>query len=188
VTLSITPFVIEGPLLVAPERFCDKRGFFSETYNARAMAAVGIELSFVQDNYSMSIERGTVRGFHAQSPPNAQAKLVSVVRGRILDVFIDIRRNARTYGQHCAIELSADNWLQVLIPIGFAHGFCTLESGTEVVYKTSNYYVPEAECGFRWNDPALGIAWPEFAGANVSPRDSEWPAFAQFESPFAALR
>ncbi|MEI9995384.1 MAG: dTDP-4-dehydrorhamnose 3,5-epimerase [Rhizomicrobium sp.] len=184
-TLDIRSFAIDGPLVVAPKRFGDARGFFSETYNARALAEAGIDLAFVQDNHSSSAERGTVRGLHFQAPPQAQAKLVRVPRGRILDVFVDIRRGSPTYGRHGSVELSAENWLQILIPIGFAHGFCTLEPGTEVIYKTTDYWAPEAEGGIRWNDPALKIAWPDFAGGTLSDRDRMLPLFADLASPFS---
>src|ERR1700710_2567897 len=135
-TIDVRPFAIPGPLLIAPKKFGDARGFFSETYNAQALAQAGIDLTFVQDNHSLSAERGTVRGLHFQAPPRAQAKLVRVPRGRILDVFVDIRRGSPTYGRHGSVELSAENWHQVLVPEGFAHGFCTLEPATEVIYKT----------------------------------------------------
>jgi dTDP-4-dehydrorhamnose 3,5-epimerase len=183
-TLDVRKFAINGPLLINPKRFGDARGFFSETYSAKSLAEAGIELTFVQDNHSMSGERGTIRGLHFQSPPRAQAKLVRVVRGRILDVFVDIRKNSPSYGWHGCAELSAENWHQLLVPVGFAHGFCTLEPSTEVLYKTTDYYAPETESGIRWNDPALAVAWPEFAGSNVSAKDRELPFLARLDSPF----
>lgn len=184
-TLTARTFRIVGPVLVAPKRFGDARGFFSETYNARQFADVGIDCAFVQDNHSFSVERGTVRGLHFQSPPRAQAKLVRVTRGRIFDVFVDIRKGSPTFGQHGAAELSAENWEQLFIPIGFAHGFCTLEADTEVLYKTSAYYAPDCEGGILWNDPALAISWPEFAGANLSDKDRKLPGFVELDTPFA---
>jgi dTDP-4-dehydrorhamnose 3,5-epimerase len=184
-SFDIRRFDIDGPLVVAPKRFGDARGFFSETYNKRALAEVGLDMEFVQDNHSLSAERGTVRGLHFQAPPHAQAKLIRVPRGRILDVFVDIRAGSPTYGRHAAVELSAENWLQLLVPAGFAHGFCTLEPATEVIYKTTDYYAPETEGGVRWNDPALEISWPDFAGGTMSPRDREMPLFAQLRTPFA---
>ncbi len=184
-TVDIQKTEIVGPLLITPKKFGDARGFFSETYSAKDLAAAGIRLGFVQDNHSLSAERGTVRGLHFQAPPKAQAKLVRVSKGSILDVFVDIRRSSPTYGRHGAVELSAENWQQLLIPEGFAHGFCTLEPDTEVIYKTTDYYAPNAEGGLRWNDPALRIAWPEFAGSNISARDREWPFFDEFANPFA---
>lgn len=185
-TLEIHRFPVAGPLLIAPRRFGDARGFFSETYNAGVFAEAGIAAVFVQDNHSLSAERGTVRGLHFQAPPKAQTKLIRVTRGSILDVFVDIRTGSPTYGRHGAAELSAENWRQLLIPAGFAHGFCTLEPATEVLYKTSDYYAPETESGIRWNDPALGIGWPDFAGAGLSAKDRAWPLFAQLRSPFVA--
>jgi dTDP-4-dehydrorhamnose 3,5-epimerase len=183
-TLDVRRFDIEGPLLIAPKRFGDARGFFSETYNAGAMKDAGIDLVFVQDNHSASATPGTVRGLHYQAPPRAQAKLVRVPKGRILDVFVDIRRGSPTYGRHAAVELSAENWLQALIPVGFAHGFCTLDPDTEVIYKTTDYYAPHSEGGVLWNDPALGIAWPGVAGAVMSSRDCELPLLAALDTPF----
>lgn len=182
--IDIQKTAIEGPLVITPKRFGDARGFFSETYNAEDLAAAGVHLTFVQDNHSLSAERGTVRGLHFQAPPKSQAKLIRVPKGRILDVFVDIRRGSPTYGHHGAFELSSENWQQLLIPEGFAHGFCTLEPSTEVIYKTTDYYEPKSEGGFLWNDAALGIAWPDFAGSNVSARDRELPLFASFSSPF----
>jgi dTDP-4-dehydrorhamnose 3,5-epimerase len=185
--LDVQTFPIEGPLLITPKRFGDKRGFFSETYNATDLAEWGIEEVFVQDNHSLSAERGTVRGLHFQAPPRAQGKLVRVTRGRILDVFVDIRKGSRTYGQHGSTELSAENWRQVWIPVGFAHGFCTLEHDTEVLYKTTDFYASECEGGILWNDPALHIAWPEFAGASLSAGDGVLQPLSGLASPFAIV-
>jgi dTDP-4-dehydrorhamnose 3,5-epimerase len=146
--------------LIRSIRHFDERGFFSETYNKRDFAEAQIDLEFVQDNFSYSIREGTVRGLHFQTPPFAQDKLLRVIKGRIFDVAVDIRRSSPTFGKHVAVELSADEWNQILIPIGFAHGFCTLEPETAVTYKTTNYYSPAHDFGIRWNDPDLGIAWP----------------------------
>ena len=137
--MHIEPLPISDILLLEPERHRDERGFFSETYNKRALAERGIELDVVQDNHSLSVEKGTVRGLHFQSPPFAQAKLVRVVRGAILDVAVDIRTGSPTYGRHVQTTLSVDNWRQVYVPVGFAHGFCTLAPDTEVIYKVANY-------------------------------------------------
>jgi len=145
---------------IKPVRYEDERGFFSETYNRRALADVGIEAEFVQDNHSLSVPQGTLRGLHFQAPPAAQAKLVSVVRGVILDVAVDLRVGSPSFGQHVCCELSAREWNQIYIPQGFAHGFCTLEPDTEVTYKVSDYYAPELDRGLMWNDPELGIDWP----------------------------
>lgn len=151
---------LNGVLLLTPRRFADERGFFSETYNRSALLELGVTCDFVQDNQSVSRQRGTVRGLHFQIAPFAQAKLVRVLRGAILDVALDIRRASPTFGQSFAATLSAENGRQLFIPAGFAHGFCTLESDTEVFYKVDAPYSREHERGVRWNDPALSIAWP----------------------------
>jgi len=182
--IEVLRFDIEGPALITPKRFGDVRGFFSETYNAEEFAQAGITSNFVQDNHSLSAEPGTVRGLHFQAPPHAQNKLVRVTRGSVLDVIVDIRKGSPTYGRHLSAELSAENWCQFFVPIGFAHGFCTLVPDTEVLYKTSDFWAPEAEGGIRWNDTDLKIAWPDFAGASLSAKDREFPSWASFESPF----
>jgi dTDP-4-dehydrorhamnose 3,5-epimerase len=147
-------------VLIRADRHEDQRGFVSETYNRRALAEAGIDTEFVQDNHSLSVPQGTLRGLHFQAPPAAQAKLVRVVRGAILDVAVDIRTGSPSYGRHVSCRLSAEAWNQLFTPEGFAHGFCTLEPDTEVIYKVSGYYAPEHDRGLLWNDPALGIDWP----------------------------
>ena len=137
--IELEPTALDGVLILKPKRFGDARGFFSEVYNRRAFAQAGVELDFVQDNHSLSGKAGTVRGLHFQSAPFAQDKLVRVTRGRILDVALDIRRSSPTFGRHIAVELSAENWVQLLVPIGFAHGYCTLQDDTEVLYKVTDY-------------------------------------------------
>jgi len=177
---------LAGLLLLTPRCFGDERGFFSEVYNRRAFAeASGLDPVFVQDNHSYSRKAGTMRGLHFQIPPDAQAKLVRVPRGRILDVVVDIRRNSATYGRHVAVELSAANWAQLWVPVGFAHGFMTLEPETEVVYKTTAFFNRGAERGLHWRDATLGIAWPEPASELVvSEKDAHLGTFADFDSPF----
>lgn len=145
--------------IVTVKKFGDRRGFFSEVYARRAFAEAGIDLDFVQDNHVFSAERGTLRGLHFQSPPFAQQKLLRVTRGRVLDVAVDLRRSSPTFGRHVAIELSAENWRQVLVPIGFAHGYVTLKPDTELLYKVTDYYAPDHDRGLAWDDPALGIDW-----------------------------
>jgi dTDP-4-dehydrorhamnose 3,5-epimerase len=146
--------------LVIPKVHRDSRGFLSETYNRRLMSAAGIGAEFVQDNHSLSVEAGTLRGLHFQIPPHAQGKLVRAVRGSIFDVAVDIRTGSPTFGQHVSAVLSAENWTQMWVPAGFAHGFCTLEPNTEVIYKVTAYYAPECDRGLQWDDAVLGIKWP----------------------------
>ena len=134
---------IPGPMLITPRRFQDGRGFFLETWSERDLAALGVRERFVQDNQSLSAAAGTIRGMHFQLPPRAQAKLVRVLRGAVLDVVVDLRHGSPTRGRDVVAGLSAANALQVYVPTGFAHGFCTLEPETEVAYKVSDYYDPE---------------------------------------------
>ncbi len=167
---------IPGPLLIVPRVFRDGRGFFLETWSERDLAALGVAERFVQDNQSLSAAAGTVRGMHFQLPPRAQAKLVRVVRGAVLDVVVDLRRGSPTYGRHAAVGLSAADARQVYVPAGFAHGFCTLEPGTEVAYKASEYYDPDLERGVAWDDPDLALPWPVAAGrAVLSDKDRKLP-------------
>ncbi|OWY02170.1 dTDP-4-dehydrorhamnose 3,5-epimerase [Thioclava sp. IC9] len=177
---------LSGVLVITPKRFGDHRGFFSESYSAKRFAEAGIDIEFVQDNHSVSEAVGTVRGLHFQAPPHAQAKLVRCGRGRLWDVAVDIRKGSPTYGQWFGTELSFENGKQLLIPAGFAHGFVTLEPGTEIVYKCSDYYAPDCEGAIRWDDPDLGIDWPLSAGTEpvLSGKDAEAPLFATFDSPF----
>jgi dTDP-4-dehydrorhamnose 3,5-epimerase len=183
--LEIYPTAIPAVKIVKPPRFGDHRGFFSEVYNLEKFAQAGINLNFVQDNHSLSAEPGTVRGLHFQSHPFAQDKLIRVIRGRILDVAVDIRRSSPTYGQHVAVELSAENGLQLLVPVGFAHGFCTLDPNTEVLYKVSSYYSAANDHGLAWDDPALGIEWPVAPeSAVLSDKDRRHPRLADLPQYF----
>jgi dTDP-4-dehydrorhamnose 3,5-epimerase len=183
--MRITPTELEDVKLIAPVRHEDARGFFVETYNWDSWSARGITTRFVQDNHSLSRLKGTIRGLHFQTPPFAQDKLVRVVRGSIIDVAVDIRQGSPTYGRHVAVTLTADDPTQILVPIGFAHGYCTLEPDTEVVYKVSNVYSPTNDRGLRWNDPALAIRWPVGAGeALVSDKDARAPLLAELEPAF----
>lgn len=183
--MEITPAAIPDVLIIKPKKHGDHRGFFSETFKSAALRAHGVMLDWVQDNHSFSAARGVVRGLHFQRAPKAQAKLLRVTRGAIFDIVVDVRKTSPTYGQHVAVELSADNWAQLYVPIGFAHGFCTLTENTEVLYKVSAEYGPAEEGGLLWNDPDLGIAWPISAeDATLSARDLEWPRFKDFVSPF----
>jgi dTDP-4-dehydrorhamnose 3,5-epimerase len=183
--LEITPLDISDVMIIRPKRFDDARGFFSEVYSRAACAEHGIHIDFVQDNHSLSRITGTLRGLHFQAPPFAQDKLVRVTRGRILDVAVDIRKGSSTYGRHVAVELSANNWRQLLVPVGFAHGFCTLEPDTEVVYKVSAIYDPKHEGGIFCFDRDLAIPWPvDSENAIISDRDKQLPHFGDLSSPF----
>ncbi|MDO9472273.1 MAG: dTDP-4-dehydrorhamnose 3,5-epimerase [Caulobacter sp.] len=166
-------------LLLRPQRFADDRGYFVESFNARRFAdATGVEIAFLQDNQSLSHAVGTVRGLHFQRPPSAQAKLVGVSHGRILDVAVDARRGSPTFGRHVAAELSAENGLQIFVPEGFLHGFMTLEPDTLVSYKVNAFYNAAADGCVRWDDPDLAIDWPSPGPARLSPKDAAAPAFA----------
>jgi dTDP-4-dehydrorhamnose 3,5-epimerase len=184
--MHIVRYDIAGPVLIIPKEFADDRGAFSEAYSARAfMDAIG-EVDFVQDNQSLSRRRGTVRGLHLQTPPAAQSKLVRVVQGSILDVAIDLRTDSATYKQHVTAELSAANRAQLFVPAGFAHGFCTLEDDTIVLYKVDAYYSPAHDRSVLWTDPDLGIAWPIAPHEGVlSDKDAKAPLLKDIEPPFA---
>ena len=171
-------------LLLEPNRFADDRGFFSEIYSKKSFAELGIMSDFVQDNHSLSVSVGTVRGLHFQAPPHAQAKLVRCGRGAIFDVAVDIRRGSPTYGRWAGYTLSAESGLQLYIPVGYAHGFVTLMPNSEIVYKCSDYYAPETEGSLRWNDPDIGIEWPVTSIPVLSGKDADAPFFADFNSPF----
>jgi len=163
-------------------RFSDNRGFFAETWNKRYLAEMGITVDFVQDNHSLSRVLGTLRGLHFQSPPHAQAKLVRCGRGRLFDVALDIRKKSPTFGHWFGAELSADNGHQMFIPVGYAHGFVTLEPDTEIAYKCSDYYAPASEGAVRWD--SCGIEWPLSCDPILSSKDAVAHAFDDFESPF----
>ena len=183
--MQIAESGISAVKLLAPGKHGDHRGFFSEVYNKKTLSEAGIDVEFVQDNHSLSATKGTVRGLHFQAPPFAQDKLVRVVRGAVFDVAVDLRRGSPTYGRHVSVVLSAEAWNQVLVPIGFAHGFMTLEPDTEVIYKVSNYHAPDHDKGLLWNDPALGIPWPlPEAEAILSDKDRRQPRLADFVTPF----
>ncbi|MBI1910233.1 MAG: dTDP-4-dehydrorhamnose 3,5-epimerase [Deltaproteobacteria bacterium] len=158
--MKVVETAIPEVKIFVPKKFADHRGFFSETYNKKVFENWGVRLDFIQDNHSLSAEKGTIRGLHFQTPPFALDKLIRVIKGSIFDVAVDIRKNSPTFGKHVSMVLSADQGNQALIPIGFAHGFCTLEPSTEVIYKVTNYYSPTHDKGLLWNDPDLAIEWP----------------------------
>ncbi len=178
--VNVTP--IDGLVIIRPKIFADERGSFSETYNTQSFQAAGIKREFVQDNQSVS-HKNVVRGLHFQAPPFAQAKLVRVVRGSVIDVAVDIRKNSPTYGRHYSILLSAENGIQFFIPEGFAHGFAALEDHTIFQYKCSNFYNKTSEGSLLWNDPALNIQWT-IENPIVSAKDLEASLFADLKSPF----
>ncbi|MFZ5736436.1 MAG: dTDP-4-dehydrorhamnose 3,5-epimerase [Pseudomonadota bacterium] len=183
--LTVTPTAIDAVKIITPTAFADSRGVFCETYNRQRFVDHGIALDFVQDNQSISAAAGTIRGLHFQSAPFAQDKLVRVARGRILDVAVDLRRSSPTYGRWVAEELSAEDGKQLLVPVGFAHGFCTLEPDTVVAYKVTNYYSPPNDLGIAWNDPDLAVRWPVTADqAVLSDKDLLLPPFASLPGYF----
>ena len=166
--------------ILSPRKFGDARGFFSETYNRDSFSAHGLDHVFVQDNHSFSATAGTLRGLHFQLPPFAQDKLVRVTRGAIFDVAVDIRRGSPTFGRWVGAEISAEKWNQIFVPIGFAHGFCTLVPDTEVIYKVTAPYAPDSERGIAWDDPQLAIDWPlPVAAPTLSGKDGENPTLAE---------
>ena len=174
--MQVEETAIPAVKVVTPKKHGDARGFFSEVYNRSDWDKAGLDFTFVQDNHSFSAAAGTLRGLHFQTPPFAQDKLVRCARGRILDVAVDIRRSSPTFGRHVAVELSAENWRQLLVPIGFAHAFFTLEPDCEVLYKTTAPYSAASDRGIAWDDPAIGIVWPPLAGGPVlSDKDRRWP-------------
>ena len=168
--------------LIEPARFGDHRGYFGETYSARKYDDLGLSDEFVQDNHSLSMVVGTLRGLHFQAPPSAQTKLVRCGRGAIFDVAVDIRIGSPTYGKWDGYELTAENGLQLYVPIGFAHGFVTLQPDSVIVYKCSEYYAPQAEGAVLWN--SCGIAWPLAGDPILSDKDTSASAFNDFNSPF----
>jgi dTDP-4-dehydrorhamnose 3,5-epimerase len=158
--LNVEPLMLSDVLLLTPRRFHDPRGFFSETWQQTRYADAGVPGPFIQDNHAVSNSRGVLRGLHCQIGPNAQGKLVRVVKGAIWDVAVDMRRDSATFGQHAGAVLSAENWCQLWVPAGFLHGYCTLTEETEVIYKVTAPWDPNAERGVIWNDPDLSVAWP----------------------------
>lgn len=183
ILMNVTKADIEGLLVVEPDIFRDDRGYFLESYNSDRYREAGIPDVFVQDNVSVS-KKGVIRGLHYQTPPFAQGKLVSVLRGRVLDVVVDIRTGSPTFGRYVAVELSAENHRQFWIPAGFAHGFIALEDDTIFTYKVTNVYDKESDRGVRWNDPALGIAWPTEVPPIVSEKDTKLPLLKDIAQEF----
>ena len=157
--MKITKTKLDGVVIIEPDVFGDNRGFFMESWNKKKMEDAGLYYDFVQDNHSKSTVKGTLRGIHFQKGDKAQAKLVRCVKGVVLDVAVDLRKNSPTFKQWVGVKLSAENKKQLLIPRGFGHGFVTLTDDVEFLYKADNYYAPEADAGIRWNDPDIGVDW-----------------------------
>jgi dTDP-4-dehydrorhamnose 3,5-epimerase len=184
IKMLVEPTAIPDVLIITPRVFADPRGFFFESYSQKAFRTCGIDTIFMQDNHSKSV-KGTLRGLHFQLPPAAQIKLVRVVRGTIWDVAADIRQGSPTFGKWVGTELSAENYRQLYVPVGFAHGFCVLTDEAEILYKTSNLYDPTLERGILWNDPTLDVAWP-VREPLLSARDQRAGTLADYlvETPF----
>ena len=180
--MQVEKTALAGVLVLTPARFGDARGFFSESWNKQRLLEHGIDLEFVQDNHSISAEVGTVRGLHFQSPPHAQDKLVRCGQGALLDVAVDVRKGSPTYGQHVALELSAENGKQLLVPKGFLHGFITRAPMTEIIYKCTDYYAPECDGAVRWD--SCGVDWGFDGPVTLSDKDRAAPELAAFDSPF----
>jgi dTDP-4-dehydrorhamnose 3,5-epimerase len=183
--MQVADTEIAGIKLIKPVRHVDFRGFFSELFKENVLREHAIYTHFVQDNHSLSASKGVIRGLHFQIPPFAQAKLLRVSAGSIFDVAVDIRWGSPSFGRHVAVVLSASEGNQIFIPEGFAHGYCTLESDTEVIYKVSAYYAPDHDRGLLWNDPALGIGWPVSDDqALISDRDRQHPVLSRLPRSF----
>ena len=181
--MKVVPLKLEGAKLLEPMVHGDHRGFFMESYNDQIMKDNGINYEFIQDNQSLSVETGVLRGLHYQLNPKAQTKLIRVVSGAIYDVIVDIRKSSPTFGQWVGVILSEDNKRQLLVPKGFAHGFCTLVPNTQVLYKVDEYYSPEHDRGILWNDPALAIDWPTSQPV-LSGKDQSHPVLADADINF----
>lgn len=180
--LTVKTTDLSGLVVLTPQRFVDDRGYFEEIWSRRAFSEAGIHMDFVQDNHSLSLKAGTLRGLHFQSPPHAQAKLVRCTRGAIFDVAVDIRKTSKTYGRSFGVELSPENGQQMFIPIGFLHGFLTLVDNTEIEYKCSESYAAHADGAVRWD--SVGIDWPLHGSPILSKKDEAATPFQDFVSPF----
>lgn len=178
--MEIIPTALDGVVEIRPRRHGDDRGWFSETYKQHTLHDAGIDIDFMQDNESFSAPVGTLRGLHYQIAPHPQDKLVRVIHGSVLDVAVDIRRDSPTFGRHVAVTLTADAGNQLLVPVGFAHGFCTLEPDVRVAYKVSDRYAPDCERAIRWDDPDLGIDWQlPPGGPTLSGKDAVAPLLTE---------
>ncbi len=183
--MEVSETALPGVLVLRPRRFQDDRGWFSESWSARQLKDAGLVFDWVQDNHSHSVEKGTVRGLHFQSPPMAQTKLVRVARGAVTDVAVDVRVGSPTFGMWIAEELSEENGAQLLVPKGFLHGFVTLRPGTDVLYKVDAFYSGEHDGAVRFDDPDLAVDWGiDPPTAVLSDKDARAPRLADWDSPF----
>lgn len=181
--MQVTETALPEVKILEPTYFEDSRGYFCETYSKRALAEYGIHCEFVQDNHSLTLKKGTIRGIHFQKNPHPQSKLVRCIRGRILDVAVDLRRDSPTYKQWVQVELSAKNHKQLWIPAGFGHGLITLEDNCEVQYKVDEFYFPECDRGIAWNDPEIGVAWGT-SSPILSEKDANSPPLCKSDVDF----
>lgn len=184
--MEFRSFDIEGPLELTPQKFEDERGYFSEIFRLDVFVQRAGALDFVQENQSLSVREGTIRGIHFQTNPRAQGKLVRCTAGMLFDVAVDLRRNSATYGKWISVILTAEKLNQLWIPPGFGHGFCTLEPHSVITYRVTDYYSPEHDKGVAWDDPDIGIDWPEVAdSATLSAKDRVQPALAELGALFS---
>ncbi|TMV50792.1 dTDP-4-dehydrorhamnose 3,5-epimerase [Paenibacillus mesophilus] len=181
--MEINQTTLDGVFIIKSKINEDQRGFFMESYNKLKFQRLGVNFDFVQDNHSLSVTKGVLRGLHYQLIPKAQTKLIRVIAGSIFDVVVDIRKASATFGQWYGVTLSSANKMQLLVPAGFAHGFCTLEPNTEVLYKVDEHYSPEHDRGILWNDPAIGIQWPTISPL-LSEKDQKYPLLKDAEINF----
>ena len=182
--MQASPLALPEVIEIVSNKYEDQRGFFSETYNQHRFHEAGIRLTWVQDNHSHSVLRGTLRGLHFQIPPFAQDKLVRVVRGAIFDVAVDIRRGSPRFGCWCSCVISAERWNQILVPKGFAHGFVTLEPNTEVIYKVSEFYDRDHDRAINYADSDIGVEWPVAGDLLLSAKDQAAPALRDVDTGF----
>ena len=174
--MRAAPTALDGVIELHPVRHGDDRGWFAEVWNQQTLADLGITIDWIQDNEAWSASAATLRGLHYQLPPKAQDKLVRASAGRVLDVVVDLRRSSPTFGQHVAVELSAEHGNLLLVPKGFGHGYCTLEPNSVLAYKVSDYYSPDHDRAIRWDDPDLAIDWPFAESAlTLSAKDAAAP-------------
>ena len=184
-TMQVLETALKGVKIFTPKKHGDHRGFFSETYNQKTFADAGVNYKFVQDNQSFSAEPFTFRGLHYQEPPHTQAKLVRILRGAALDIVVDLRKGSPTYLKNIMVELNPENWTQILVPEGFAHGILTLKPDTEVFYKVSDFYAPQSDRGVLWSDPKLNLQLPvDAAKLILSDKDKNLPLLNEDNLPF----